>query len=201
MVNERQDGWDALLSQVEFAYNTSVSATTGLAPNEVHMSLLPRLPRNAMEHQQASGHQGLDRDHVEHCDLAADRQKRAYELEREKHALSVSRVERRHSTVSDALRKWSACAVRSWIRLYNSESVIRRGNQAVTGDKVFKTTLSLLWTAPLRIFELGPADKTPDGKPLAKKILYLGLLTDVPVYFAKLWVSVVSCSFVTHSAG
>ena len=37
VVNGRQDVWDAQLPHVEFAYNNSVSATTGLAPNEVHM--------------------------------------------------------------------------------------------------------------------------------------------------------------------
>ena len=44
VVNERQDDWDAELPLVEFAYNISVSAATGLASNEVHMGRLPRLP-------------------------------------------------------------------------------------------------------------------------------------------------------------
>ena len=44
VVNEGQDDWDLHLSHVEFAYNNSVSAATGLAPNEVHMGRLPRLP-------------------------------------------------------------------------------------------------------------------------------------------------------------
>ena len=37
VVNERQDHWDLQIPRVEFAYNNSVSAATGLAPNEVHM--------------------------------------------------------------------------------------------------------------------------------------------------------------------
>ena len=44
VVNELQNNWDVQLPQVEFAYNNSVSAATGLAPNEVHMGRLPRLP-------------------------------------------------------------------------------------------------------------------------------------------------------------
>ena len=36
VVNERQDDWDKQLPHVESAYNNSVSAATGLAPNEVH---------------------------------------------------------------------------------------------------------------------------------------------------------------------
>ena len=44
VVNERQDDWDLRLPHIEFAYSISVSAATGLAPNEVHMGRLPRLP-------------------------------------------------------------------------------------------------------------------------------------------------------------
>ena len=39
VVNERQDDWHLRLPHVEFAYNNSVSAAKGLAPNEVHMGL------------------------------------------------------------------------------------------------------------------------------------------------------------------
>ena len=43
VVNERQDEWDLQVSHIEFAYNISVSAATGLAPNEVYMGRRPRL--------------------------------------------------------------------------------------------------------------------------------------------------------------
>ena len=43
--NEHQNDWGAHLSHVEYAYNNSVNAATGLAPNEVHIERLPRLPR------------------------------------------------------------------------------------------------------------------------------------------------------------
>ena len=42
--NEHQNDWDYHLPHVEYAYNNSVSAATGLAPNEVHIGRLPRLP-------------------------------------------------------------------------------------------------------------------------------------------------------------
>jgi len=42
--NERQDDSDIYLPHVEFAYNNSVSAATGLAPNEVHMNRPPAFP-------------------------------------------------------------------------------------------------------------------------------------------------------------
>ncbi|CAB1096809.1 unnamed protein product [Ectocarpus sp. CCAP 1310/34] len=38
VVNERQDDWDIHLPHVAFAYNNSVSAATGLAPNEVRLT-------------------------------------------------------------------------------------------------------------------------------------------------------------------
>ena len=42
--NEHQNDWDVHLPHVEYAYTNSVSAATGLAPNEVHIGRLPRLP-------------------------------------------------------------------------------------------------------------------------------------------------------------
>ena len=42
--NERQDNWDELLPRVESAYNSSVNLSTRLAPNEIHIGRLPRLP-------------------------------------------------------------------------------------------------------------------------------------------------------------
>ena len=41
VVNERQDDWGLHLPHVEFAYNNSFSAATGLTPDEVHMGRLP----------------------------------------------------------------------------------------------------------------------------------------------------------------
>ena len=94
---------------MEFASNNSVSAATGLASNEVHMLRLPRLPLTIFDHHYARGHQSLARDHLEYCDLAADRQRRAYALVRQQHALTVSRVELRNSALSDALKQLPIC--------------------------------------------------------------------------------------------
>ena len=97
VVNERQDNGDVHLPHEEFAYSNSGSAATGLAPNEVHMNRLPRLPLTPFEHHYARGYQ------MEYCDPAADRQRRAYALVHEQHALNVSRVEHRNSALSDSL--------------------------------------------------------------------------------------------------
>ena len=63
VVNERQD-WDLQPLHVEFAYNNSVSAATSLAPNEVHMGRLPRLPRTIFKRTGVVEHQSLARDHL-----------------------------------------------------------------------------------------------------------------------------------------
>ena len=103
LVNELQNNRDVQLPHVEFGYNNSVSAATSLAPNEVHMGRLPHLPLTIFERTGVFGHQSLARDHLAYCDLATDRQQRAYDIVREHHALTVSRVERRNGALSDAL--------------------------------------------------------------------------------------------------
>ena len=73
VVNELQNNWDDQLPHVEFAYNNSVSAATGLTPKEVHMGRLRRLPLTTFERTGVAGHQNLARDHLAYCDLATDR--------------------------------------------------------------------------------------------------------------------------------
>ena len=76
-VNELQNNWDEQLPHVETTYNNSVSAATGLAPIEVHMSRLPRLPLTIFERAGVTGYQSWARDHLAYCDLATDHQQRA----------------------------------------------------------------------------------------------------------------------------
>ena len=64
VVNQRRDDWDLHLPHVEFAYNNSVSAASGLAPNEVHMGRLPRYPLTGFDRTGVVGHQSLARDHL-----------------------------------------------------------------------------------------------------------------------------------------
>ena len=114
VVNERQDDWDLHLPHVEFADNNSVSTAPGLAPNEVHMGRLPRLPLTVFDRTGVVGHQSLARDHLAYCDLATDRQKRANDIVRAHHALTVSRVDRRNSAPADALRPAPNFATGGW---------------------------------------------------------------------------------------
>ena len=103
VVNQRQDDWDLQLPHVEFSYNNSASAATGLAPNEVHMGRLPRLPLTVFERTGVAGHQSLTRNHLAYCDVVADQQQRANDVVCKHHALTVSRVNRRNSALADAL--------------------------------------------------------------------------------------------------
>ena len=68
VVNELQNNEDEQLPHVEFAYNDSVSAATGLASNEVHMGRLPRLSLKIFERTGVAGHQSLVCDHLAYCD-------------------------------------------------------------------------------------------------------------------------------------
>ena len=86
VVNERQDDWDLHLPHVEFAYNNSVSAATGLAPNQVHMGRFPPPPLTVFDRTGVVRHQSLARDQLAYCDLTTDRQKRAHDIIRAHHA-------------------------------------------------------------------------------------------------------------------
>ena len=77
VINELQNNWDEQLPHVKYAYNKSVSAATGLAPNEVHMGRLPRLPLTIFERTRDATHQSLARGHLAYYDLVTDCQQRA----------------------------------------------------------------------------------------------------------------------------
>ena len=195
VVNERQDDWDLHLPHVEFAYNNSVSAATGLAPNEVHMGRLPRLLLTVFDRTGVVGHQSLARDHLAYCDLATDWQKRANDIVRAHHALTVSRVNRRNSALADTLRPAPIFTVGGWAWVYNSASTIRHGVKANTDAKVLKAKLALNWTGPYKVLAVGPcsAAETPDGSPLGSNLLYLDLPSDLPGSDARRRVAIERC--------
>ena len=92
-----------------------------------------------------------------------DRQQRAYDIVREHHALTVSRVERRNSAFSDALRAFLKFAVVGWVWVYNTAATIRQGAKTDTDAKVLKAKLSLNWTGPYKVLAVGPC--TPTDTP------------------------------------
>ena len=157
VVNERQDDWDLRLPHVEFACNNSVSVATGLVPNEVCMGKLPRLPLTVFDRTGVVGHQSLARDHLAYFYLATDRRKRANDIVRAQHALTVSRVNRRNSALADALRPAPNFAKGGWAWVYNSASTIRQGVKANIDARVVKAKLALNWTGPYKIWQSVPA--------------------------------------------
>lgn len=72
-VSVKESDWNVVLPHVEFAYNTSVSQAKGLAPNEVHIRRLSRLPSSHFDSLNIGGHQSLNRNQLAYCNLAADR--------------------------------------------------------------------------------------------------------------------------------
>ena len=115
VVNERQNDWDAHLPHVEFSYNNSVSAATGLAPNEVHIGRLPRFPITALEYAHLAGNQSLERDQLAYCDLVKERQRRAYNLVREHHAIMTSRIARSNDKLLETFHKRPIYTIGDWV--------------------------------------------------------------------------------------
>lgn len=74
VANEHQNNWDEQWSNVKVAFKNSVSAPTELAPDEVHLGRLPRLPISVIKRYGASGNLNLGRDQLEYCDLQRERQ-------------------------------------------------------------------------------------------------------------------------------
>ena len=193
--NEYQNDWDVHLPHVEYAYNNSVSAATGLAPNEVHIGRLPRLFLTFFDRSYGVAHQNLGRDQLTYCDLARERQQRAYELVREQHALAVARVNGRNSALSDALLRRPKYTAGGWVWVYNTAATIRQGLRKGADNKVLKEKLSLNWTGPFKIIAVGPSSvaDTPDGRPLGDKLLYLDLPSNFSGPDAKPRVTVAHC--------
>ena len=146
------------------------------------MSRLPRLPLTVFDRTGVVGHQSLARDHLAYCDLDIYRQKRASDVVRTHHALTVSRVNRRNSARADTLRPAPNFDVSDWAWVNNSASTTRQGVKANPDAKLFKAKLALSWTGPHEVLAVGPcsAAETPDGSPLGSKLLYLDLPSELP---------------------
>lgn len=110
-----------------------------------------------------------NRDHLEYRALVADRQRRAYELVREKRSFSFSRTERRNFALSDTLHKLPTCTIGSWVR---------NTLPTLSFVKVFGQILTTSFSkrsGPFRSkFWLVPWSKGPYGSPVVAKLqLYL----------------------------
>ena len=64
---------------------------------------------------------------------------------------------------------------------------VKQGVRSGTDDKGLKISCpSLLWTGSFKILAVGASAKAPDGKPLADKLLYLDLPSDMPTRIPKI---------------
>ena len=111
--------------------------------------------------------------HLAYYDVATDRQQHAYDVIREHHALTVSRVERRNSAPSDVLRAVLKFPAGGWVWTYNTAATIRQGAKTDTDAKVLKAKLSRNWTCTYKTPSVGPCTTadTLDGSPLGDKLL------------------------------
>ena len=94
----------------------------------------------------------MSRDYLAYCDLATDRQQRAYDIVREYDALTCSRAGRRNATLSDTLRAVTKLAVGDWC-----STRLPPPPKAKTTDadaKVLKAKLLLNRTGPYRALSL-----------------------------------------------
>ena len=193
VVNDRQNNWNLHLSHVMLSYNNSVNAATGLSPNELHLGRYPRLPITVFERHTFDGHQGLDQDQMSYHALARARQRKAFTLVREQHAINASRIERSNTALYNLMHKRPTWKVGDWVWVYNSQSTIRQGTDRSANETALKTKLSLNWTGPFKILTVGPSSSSPDGKPVGDKLLYLDLPRDLRGHDAKSRVSVQRC--------
>ena len=192
---EHQTDWDIHLPHVENAYNNSVNAATGLAPNEVHMGRLPRLPLFVFDLPNIVQHQSRNRDQPAYVDLATGRQQRSYRAVRELHAIYVSRLDRGNALIMDTLRRSPSFTTGGWAWIYNTAATICLCAKKDTDATILKTKLSSDWSGPFKILDVGPAPASavPDGRALHGKLLYFYLPSDMPGRDSKRHVSVVRC--------
>ena len=114
------------------------------------MGRLSRLPLTGFDRTGVVRHQSLARDHLAYCDLATDQQTRANDIVYAHHALTVSCVNRRKSSLTDALRPAPNFAVGGWAWVYESASIILQGVEANTDAKVSRLNLRLTGQARTR---------------------------------------------------
>ena len=159
------------------AYNNSVSAATGLAPNEIHLGRMPQLPMPVIDECVVKGHTGEKQDQLLYLDIVRKRQQRAFELVQESHLIAMSKIKRSNTKLLAILHKLPSFEAGSWVWIYNPQATVGQGVSEDNSHLV--TKLSLNWTGPYKILVVEPG-LGPDGRLVADKTLYLDLPTDMP---------------------
>ena len=157
--------------------NNSVSTATGLAPNEIHLGRMPRLPINIIEEYVVKEHMGEKQDQLLYLDIVWERQQRAFEPVQESHLIFMSKVQRSNTKLLAILHKLPNFEVGNWVWIYNSQATVTQGVGEENSRLMTKPSLN--WTGPYKILVVGPG-LGPHGRPIADKTLYLDLSTDMP---------------------
>ena len=125
--SEQQDDWAEWLPYVVQAYNNSVRAATGLAPNEIHLERMPRLPMTIIDESVVKGHTGEKQYQLLHLDIVREWQQRAFELVQDSHLTAMSKIQRSNTKLLAILHKLPNFEVGNWVWIYNSQATGRSG--------------------------------------------------------------------------
>ena len=123
-------------------------------------------------------HQSLTRDYLAHCDLASGRQQRASNRVDNMPYLTVSRVERRNSALSDALRQASPTSLRViGLGRITLPTLFVKWRRPARIRRCVRPNFPSIGRALTRFLEFGPcpSSDTPGASPLGDKLPYLDL--------------------------
>ena len=177
VTSEQHDDWDEWLPNMVQVYNDSLSAATGLVPNEIHLGCMPRLPMTIIEECVVKGNMGEKQDQLLYLDIVREMQQHSFELVQESHLIAMSKLQRSNTKLLAILHKLPNFEVGSWVWIYNSQATVGQGVGENNSHLMAK--LSLNWAGRYKILEVGPG-LAPDGRPVADNTLYLDLSTDMP---------------------
>ena len=128
VISEQQDDWDEWLPYAVQAYNNSVSAATGLAPNEIYLERMPRLPMTIIDECVVKRHTGKKQDRLLYLDIVRETQQRAFEIVQESHLIAMSKIQRHNTKLLAILHKLPNFEVGNyWVWIYNPQAIVGQG--------------------------------------------------------------------------
>lgn len=170
------------IPRIQFTFNNSVSAAISLARNEIHLDHLPSFPITIFELGHTIGSQSLESDQLACCDLANDRQLRAYKLVREHHMITTSCTSRSNVTLVDTFLKRPSYKIGDWVWMYNAEATIRQSASKRMRAPLLSSESSLNWTDPFKHLnrQVDPSTSAFDGRLKGDKFVYLDISSVLP---------------------
>ena len=126
LIADDQKNRDEMLIYAVAAHNINVSRGTGIAPNEVHIGIYPRLPMTVLEGRGVKAHQGLKQDQLDCLKLMRDRQVRTYELliVKEEDRLTKATHESNNKNQIESTNRRPKYEAGGWAWIYDDKSTI-----------------------------------------------------------------------------